>query len=90
MKDQFNVHDLAHACPGLAEHVEYVADEMGFVLYDRQEGAGGASGGAGSATGRSVDTFGPYFIEQYILMEALSKQVRGSIESYNTADLNLN
>ena len=68
----------------------FIADEMGFVLYDRQEGAGGASGGAGSATGRSVDTFGPYFIEQYILMEALSKQVRGSIESYNTADLNLN
>ena len=33
MKDQFNVHDLpTHP---LREHVHYIADEMGFILFDR-------------------------------------------------------
>ena len=60
MKDQFNVHDLpAHP---LAPKVQYVADEAGLILYDR------------GGTRKSVDTFGPYFIEQYIVMEVLSKQ----------------
>merc|ERR1719473_1213549 len=51
------------------EHVQYVADECGFVLYDRSSGGGETPRGS-----RSVDSFGPYFIEQYILMEVLSKQ----------------
>jgi len=59
MKEQFNVHDI-HYHP-LKDSMKYVADEMGFVLFDK--------------TGnRSVDSFGPYFIEQYIIMEVLSKQ----------------
>ena len=37
---------------------------MGFILYDQP----------GGSDRRSVDAFGPYFIEQYILMEVLSKQ----------------
>ena len=53
----------------MCEHVQYVADECGFVLYDRSSGGGETPRGS-----RSVDTFGPYFIEQYILMEVLSKQ----------------
>lgn len=64
MKDQLNAHDLpSHP---MHEHVQYVADEMGFVLYDRT-----AQGGGGRP---SIDRFGPYFIEQYIVMELLSKQ----------------
>ena len=59
MKDQFNRHDLpSHP---LHEQVEYIADDMGFILFSRDEKA-------------NVDIFGPYFIEQYILMEILSKQ----------------
>ena len=50
----------------LAAHIQYVSDEMGFVLFDRSSGC---RGGAPP----SVDQFGPYFIEQYILLEALSK-----------------
>eukprot|EP00957_Ditylum_brightwellii_P110204 8405999-Ditylum_brightwellii.AAC.1 len=34
---------------------------MGFILYDKTES-------------NSVDQFGPYFVEQYMLMEVLSKQ----------------
>jgi len=61
MKDQFNIHDLqGHS---MRQHVEYVADEMGFVLYDTSQ----------YSANKSVDKFGPYFIEQYILMEVLSK-----------------
>lgn len=57
MKDQFNIHDLkAHP---LGDQVQYVSDEMGFILYDRNEEA---------PTRASVDTFGPYFIEQYALL----------------------
>ena len=58
MKDQFNIYDM-RSNP-IAPKIEYVADEMGFVLYDK-------------STSKSVDSFGPYFIEQYVLMEVLSK-----------------
>jgi hypothetical protein len=83
MKDQFNIHDMAgHP---LRDEVEYIADEMGFVLFDRSDGAGaGGAGGAGTGAGAGakpsggggidIDTFGPYYIEQYLLMESLSKQ----------------
>jgi hypothetical protein len=87
MKDQFNVHDLpAHP---LCNQVQYVADEMGFVLFDKTNtrggggdgggaaaagGTGAASGGDGGGSASSLDSFGPYFIEQYVLMEMLSKQ----------------
>ena len=66
MKDQFNKHDLT--LHPLRDHVEYVADDMGFVLFSNDRGAGDRR------VTLSVDTFGPYFIEQYILMEVLSKQ----------------
>jgi len=59
MKDQFNVHDIA-ASP-LSDHLKYGTDDVGFVLFD-------------STNTKDVDTFGPYFIEQYILLDALSKQ----------------
>lgn len=36
-------------------------DDMGFVLFDQ-------------TTSRDIDVFGPYFIEQYIVMDVLSKQ----------------
>ena len=63
MKDQLNMHDLpSHP---MHEHVQYVADEMGFILFDRTQQDGAV---------RSIDRFGPYFIEQYIVMELLSKQ----------------
>ena len=61
MKDQFNASDLNQHY--LHDRVQYVADDMGFILYEKP---GPAS--------KSVDQFGPYFIEQYILMEVLSKQ----------------
>ena len=61
MKDQFNKHDLASH--PLQEHIQFVADEMGFILADRT-----------GAAGKSVSSFGPYFIEQYLLMDLLSKQ----------------
>jgi hypothetical protein len=61
MKDQFNVHDVqAHP---LRNSIQYIADEMGFVLYQR----------ADTSAAKSVDSFGPYFVEQYVLMEVLSK-----------------
>jgi len=61
MKDQFNVHDLKPGHP-MNAHVQYVADDGGFVLLDRR--AGGGDG---------ADAFGPYCVEHYVLMEALSK-----------------
>mmetsp|Transcript_51013 Transcript_51013/g.100982 ORF Transcript_51013/g.100982 Transcript_51013/m.100982 type:complete len:1121 (-) Transcript_51013:405-3767(-) len=70
MKDQFNIHDLE--TNPLRGEVQYIADEMGFILMDKttekqpQQQAGSSR--------PSVDDFGPYFIEQYVLMEALSKQ----------------
>ena len=36
---------------------------MGFILVDNTAGAA-----------RSIHAFGPYYIEQYVLLEALSKQ----------------
>ena len=59
MKDQFNIHDLDLSV--MKKRVQYIMDDMGFVLFDN----------TGS---RNVDTFGPYFIEQYIIMDVLSKQ----------------
>lgn len=72
MKDQFNVHDLkTHP---LAPHVEYIADESGFVLYDR------AGGGCSAA---SVGRFGIYGLEQYLLMEVLSRhEVASNVLEY--------
>jgi thiazolylpeptide-type bacteriocin precursor len=86
MKDQFNIHDLpTHP---LRDEVQYIADDMGFVLYSRDDAAAGDGSSSSSSSSssttttstsstsssRSVDSFGPYFIEQYILMEVLSKQ----------------
>merc|ERR1712139_165566 len=62
MKDQFNMYDLPMS-PFL-HHIEYIADENGFVLYCKE----------GTAMERSIDSFGPYYVEQYLLMEVLSKQ----------------
>lgn len=62
MKDQFNIYDM-QSNP-LAARFHYIADEMGFILYDKNKGV----------KHQSIDDFGPYFIEQYILMEILSKQ----------------
>jgi len=58
-KDQFNIHDLK--LNSMEKRVQYVMDEMGFVLFDVTEG-------------KEIDKFGPYFIEQYIIMDVLSKQ----------------
>ena len=59
MKDQFNLHDMeTHP---LRNHMQCAIDEIGFVLFDK-------------TNAKSVDEFGPYFIEQYILLDALSKQ----------------
>jgi hypothetical protein len=58
MKDQFNIHDMqGHP---LRDSIVYIADETGFILYDK------------TAT-RSVDSFGPYYIEHYVLMDVLTK-----------------
>lgn len=59
MKDQFNIHNL-QSYP-MRDRVQFITDEMGFVLYNK-------------TIGRDVDRFGPYFIEQCILLEVLSKQ----------------
>eukprot|EP00535_Pseudo-nitzschia_heimii_P012412 CAMPEP_0197198710 /NCGR_PEP_ID=MMETSP1423-20130617/33509_1 /TAXON_ID=476441 /ORGANISM="Pseudo-nitzschia heimii, Strain UNC1101" /LENGTH=1031 /DNA_ID=CAMNT_0042652545 /DNA_START=1648 /DNA_END=4743 /DNA_ORIENTATION=- len=59
MKNQFNVHDLEKST--MRKRIQYVMDEMGFVLFDQ-------------TNKRDIDSFCPYFIEQYILMDALSKQ----------------
>jgi hypothetical protein len=61
IKDQLTAHDLPSN--PLAERIQYLADECGFVLFDRSPG--------GAA--KSVDQFGPYYVEQYLIMEALSK-----------------
>ena len=58
MKDQFNLFDLQ--MQRLRQHTQYIVDDMGFVLFDR-------------TASRSVDAFGPYFIEQYLIMEMLTK-----------------
>lgn len=59
MKDQFNAFDLSSN--PIRDEIRYVADEVGFITFD-------------STNSKSVDSFGPYFVEQYILMEVLSKQ----------------
>ena len=55
----------AHAPPSTPPQVQCVTDEMGFVLFDR------------SAGGPSLDSFGPYCVEQYLVMELLAKQAWG-------------
>eukprot|EP00980_Cylindrotheca_fusiformis_P003809 scaffold839_cov138-Cylindrotheca_fusiformis.AAC.4 len=58
MKEQFNTHDIQNH--PLQESIQYVSDDVGFVLMDK--------------TGeKNIDKFGPYFFEHYILMEVLSK-----------------
>ena len=59
MKDQFNRHDKDNH--PMNSMFKYAVDEIGFVLFDE-------------TNSKSVDAFGPYFIEQYILLDALSKQ----------------
>ena len=59
MKDQFNIHDMVHY--PIRDKIQYIADEHGFVLFDK-------------TALKSLDGCGPYGIEQYILMEVLSKQ----------------
>ena len=59
MKDQFNIHD--RETHPLSDKLQYAVDEIGFVLFDK-------------TNTKSVDEFGPYFIENYILLDALSKQ----------------
>jgi hypothetical protein len=61
MKDQFNKHDLPNH--PLQSHIQFVADEMGFILVDK----------TGTA-GKNVNSFGPYCIDLYMIMELLSKQ----------------
>ena len=63
MKSQLNTFELEAS--GIFPDISYVVDEVGFVLYERERDP---------AVARSVDSFGPYFIEQYILMDVLSKQ----------------
>jgi len=60
MKNQFNIHDLPNH--PLYDNISYIADEMGFILYTKNDSV------------KSIDHFGPYMIEQYILLEILSKQ----------------
>eukprot|EP00485_Elphidium_margaritaceum_P005758 CAMPEP_0202689122 /NCGR_PEP_ID=MMETSP1385-20130828/4467_1 /ASSEMBLY_ACC=CAM_ASM_000861 /TAXON_ID=933848 /ORGANISM="Elphidium margaritaceum" /LENGTH=246 /DNA_ID=CAMNT_0049344215 /DNA_START=42 /DNA_END=782 /DNA_ORIENTATION=+ len=59
MKDQFNSYELSSSSM-FGEQIKYVFDEAGFILYDQ-------------TASKSLDEFGPYFIEQYIIMEYLSK-----------------
>ena len=65
MKDQFNIHDIKRH--PLCEKIRYIADEMGFILLDNRRDSK-------ENYRLCVDDFGPYYIEQYILMEVLSKQ----------------
>ncbi len=58
MKDQLNRYDMKSSF--LQNHIQYISDETGFILFDRTES-------------KQVERFGPYFVEQYILMETLSK-----------------
>merc|ERR1712194_741547 len=52
----------------LHEQVQCVMDEMGFVLFDRTTPSTLEGGHP------SIDRFGPYCVEQYLIMELLSKQ----------------
>jgi hypothetical protein len=49
MKDQFNIHDMKSN--PLHDHIQYLSDEMGFILFDKTKS-------------KRLDTFGPYYIEQ--------------------------
>ena len=81
MKDQFNIHDLESHL--YHKEVRYIADDMGFVLFDRSTTSATAEDGTATAEKPCIDTFGPYFIEQYILMEVLSKsEVAGNVLEY--------
>ena len=50
--------------------VQYIADEMGFILYDKQDRANEAY------SPPSIASFGPYYVEQYMLMEVLDMQLQ--------------
>ena len=41
--------------------VQYVSDEMGFIVYDKNDQ---------KPTAQSIDTFGPYFVEQCVAAHA--------------------
>ena len=58
MKDQFNIFDIA-AHP-LKNYFQYATDETGFILFD-------------NTRTKSVDEFGPYFLQNYLILDALSK-----------------
>ena len=56
-------------CPATyPPQVQCVMDEMGFVLFDRTTPSTLEGGHP------SIDRFGPYCVEQYLIMELLSKQ----------------
>ena len=58
MKDQLNIFDcVSHP---LKNYFQYASDEHGFILFDKTRT-------------KSVDEFGPYFIENYLILDALSK-----------------
>ena len=58
MKDQFNIFDcVTHP---LKKYFQYGMDEIGFVLFD-------------NTRSKSMNEFGPYFIENYLILDALSK-----------------
>lgn len=58
MKDQFNIFDcVTHP---LKSYFQYASDEIGFILFD-------------NTRTKSVNEFGPYFIENYLILDALSK-----------------
>lgn len=63
MKNQFNSFDLRSYPMPLQERIAYVTDDHGFVLLDRT---------AKTAT-PDIESFGPYFVENYVLLDALSK-----------------
>ena len=69
MKDQFNRHDLP--TNPLEDRIQYIADEAGFILYDRTHK-------------KSVDAYGPYFVENSIILECLSKSevAQNTLEYY--------
>lgn len=58
MKDQFNIFDIA--THPLKSYFQYSSDENGFILFD-------------NTRTKSVDEFGPYFLENYLILDALSK-----------------
>jgi len=59
MKDQLNAFDLA-SFHRLGEQIKYIMDDAGFILFD-------------DTGSKGLEQFGPYFVEQYIVMEYLSR-----------------